>query len=113
MVAALRQALGEHESAVRNASGDAHTRADMRFHQIIRDASANPGLIGLLGGLQAQVRLAMVTTTVTAGPRRALADHKAIFAAIDQGDAEGAEREARAHIARLRRSLESAAERNQ
>jgi DNA-binding GntR family transcriptional regulator len=101
----LRSVLAAHERAVDNTALDAHMEADMRFHSLIRKASGNPELISLLDGIQTRVRLAMVTTTVTAGPRRALEDHRQILDAISSGDPELAERRAREHIARLRRSL--------
>jgi DNA-binding GntR family transcriptional regulator len=106
MVDAVRKVLDEHEQAVATSSLEAHTQADMRFHRIIREASGNQRLIGLLEGIQTEVRLAMLTTTVTAGPRLALADHQAIFDAIRRGDPETAEHSARSHIARLRKNLE-------
>jgi DNA-binding GntR family transcriptional regulator len=109
MVEELRAALEDHARAVDAGSAEAHTKADMRFHRIVREASANDGLIEALEGIQAQVRLAMVTTTVTAGPHLALADHRSIFQAIERGDPQGAERAAREHIVRLRRNLQEVA----
>ena len=105
LVNELRAVLAAHEQAVDSAALDAHTEADLRFHSLIRTASANPELISMLDAIQTRVRLAMVTTTVTAGPRRALRDHQAILAAISAGDPDLAERSAREHIARLRQSL--------
>ena len=105
LVTELGSVLAAHERAVDSTALDAHTEADMRFHGLIRAASANPELISMLDAIQTRVRLAMVTTTVTAGPRRALQDHKAILAAISAGDPDLAERRAREHIARLRQSL--------
>jgi DNA-binding GntR family transcriptional regulator len=105
LVTELRSVLAVHERAVDSAVLDAHTEADLRFHGLIRTASANPELISMLDAIQTRVRLAMVTTTVTAGPRRALQDHQAILAAISAGDPDLAERSAREHIARLRQSL--------
>ena len=84
---------------------DAHMSADMRFHGLIREASANPELIGMLEAIQTRVRLAMVTTSVTAGPHLAVADHRAILAAISAADPDLAERRAREHITRLRQNL--------
>jgi DNA-binding GntR family transcriptional regulator len=105
LVGELRSVLAAHELAVASTALAAHTEADLRFHGLIRAASANPELIGMLDSIQARVRLAMVTTTVTAGPRRALVDHQAILAAVSAGDPDLAEQRAREHIARLRQSL--------
>jgi DNA-binding GntR family transcriptional regulator len=111
MVKDLAEALAAHQAAVDSDDHAAHTRADMRFHQILRDNCDNPSLAEQLLALQAQVRLGMLTTTMTAGPALALADHRAIYDAVRAGDADRAEERGRAHIARLRRSLEQAARR--
>lgn len=105
LVEQLHGALAEHEAAVENADLDAHAAADMRFHALLRGASANDEVVRLLDDIQTQVRLAMRTTTVTGGPRHALDDHRAILAAVESGDPAAAEQAARAHIARLRSAL--------
>ncbi|ASR36722.1 hypothetical protein BAY61_18870 [Prauserella marina] len=105
LVRALKEALDEHEAAMRTADLAASTEADLRFHRLIREAAANPELVRLLDDVQTQVRLAMRTTTVTAGPRQAIDDHRAILTAIESGDATAAEQAARAHIFRLRTVL--------
>lgn len=105
LVERLRAVLAEHEEAVDAADLDRHLEADMRFHALVRQAGENDEVIRLLDDIQAQIRLAMRTTTVTGGPRHALADHHAILAAIESGDPAEAERTARAHISRLRLAL--------
>ncbi|RBM14761.1 GntR family transcriptional regulator [Prauserella sp. PE36] len=105
LVRALKEALDEHEAATRTADLAASTEADLRFHRLIREAAGNPEVIRLLDDVQTQVRLAMRTTTVTAGPRQAIDDHRAILTAIESGDAVAAEQAARAHIFRLRSVL--------
>ncbi len=85
----------------------------MRFHALVRQAGGNPEVIRLLDDIQTQIRLAMRTTTVTAGPRHALADHRTILAAIESGDPAEAERAARAHISRLRLALLASAKEEQ
>lgn len=105
LVRALREVLTEHEDAVSGEDLKRHTEADMRFHALIREAAGNSEAIRLLEEIQTRVRLAMRTTSHTAGPRRAMADHQAILRAIDAGDAEAAEAAARAHVARLREAL--------
>ncbi|MQA11672.1 MAG: FCD domain-containing protein [Pseudonocardiaceae bacterium] len=105
LVRALHEVLAEHERAVRTADIAATTEADMRFHSLVREASGNAEVIRLLDEVQTQVRLAMRTTTVTAGPRHAIDDHRAILTAIESGDPFAAEQAARAHIFRLRTVL--------
>lgn len=102
LVRALRDTLAEHERAAGAADLAAAAEADVRFHQLIRQGSANPELVRLLDDIQVQVRLAMRTTVATAGPRQAIADHRAILAAIESADPAEAELAARAHVARLR-----------
>jgi DNA-binding GntR family transcriptional regulator len=79
--------------------------ADMRFHALIRRACGNAELFRMLNEIQAQVRLAMLTTSVVAGPWSAVRDHRTVFEAIASGDPDEAERAACAHIARLRVAL--------
>ncbi|MCG5219279.1 GntR family transcriptional regulator [Streptosporangium sp. KLBMP 9127] len=105
LVTALHDVLAEHERAVRDGDVAAVTEADMRFHALIRQASGNPEVGRLLDAVQTQVRLAMRTTRVTAGPRQAIDDHRAILTAIESGDPAAAELAARAHIFRLRSAL--------
>lgn len=105
LVRALQDTLGEHEEAARRSDLTATTAADMRFHSLIRDAAGNGEMIRVLEDIQSQVRLAMRTTTVTAGPRQAIDDHRSILTAIEAGDPDAAERAARAHIFRLRTIL--------
>ncbi|TCP54961.1 DNA-binding GntR family transcriptional regulator [Tamaricihabitans halophyticus] len=105
LVRALREALDDHQHAVDVSDLAATTEADMRFHALVREASGNHEVIRLLDEIQTQVRLAMRTTTVTAGPRHALDDHRAILTAIESGDPNAAEQVARAHIFRLRAAL--------
>lgn len=110
LVETLREVLAEHEEAVEAADLDRHLAADMKFHSLIRHAGGNDEVIRLLDDIQTQIRLAMRTTTVTAGPRHALNDHRAILAAIDSGDPAEAERAARAHISRLGVALRASAQ---
>lgn len=105
LVTALRETLDQHENAAEADDLTASAEADVRFHALVRQASENPEVIRLLDDIQTQVRLAMRTTAVTAGPRHAVHDHGAILTAIESGDPAAAEQAARAHIARLRSTL--------
>jgi DNA-binding GntR family transcriptional regulator len=105
LVRTLQEVLGEHEHAVSRVDLTAVSEADLAFHRLIREAADNPELVRMLDDVQIQVRLAMRTTQVTRGPKLALADHRAIFTAMERGDSLAAEEAARAHIARLRSAL--------
>lgn len=101
----LETVLAEHRTALDREDAAAIERCDAAFHKLLRQASRHAYAIRLLDQIQSQVRLAMRTTMATAGPERALADHRAITTAIRLGDAELAERRARHHIDRLRDAL--------
>lgn len=107
----LESSWSEHSLAVEAGSVEEHVRLDGEFHQRIRDASGNERLADALSGLQAQIRLAMATTSRRGGgARTAVLEHRAILDALRAGDGELAERVARAHIRRLRDSLDQAAD---
>lgn len=110
LVLALHDALNDHERAVQAGDVVAITDADMRFHALVRQASGNAEVVRLLDEVQVQVRLAMRTTRVTAGPRQSVDDHRAILTAVESGDPAAAEMAARAHIFRLRVALLQQAE---
>ena len=101
----LGQVVEAHRAAVAAGDEAGHVEWDMKFHEMTRAGAANEELAILLERLQSKIRLAMVATTVTAGPERALKDHEAIYEAIAARDPDRAERVARSHVARLRRHL--------
>ena len=105
LVDRLATVLDEHTRAVADADIAAHMDADQRFHRLLRLGSDNAEVVRMLDSIQARVQLAMRTTSVTAGPRLALADHRAIYEAVRAGDPTAAEERARAHVARLRASF--------
>lgn len=110
LVDSLAEVMTRHEKAVRASDLVGHFEADTTFHRLIREAGGNAEVCHMLDRIGGKVRLAMRTTSVTAGPRYAVRDHKRILAAIRKGDPEDAEGVARAHIARLRRALAAAGE---
>jgi DNA-binding GntR family transcriptional regulator len=105
---ALTAVLREHQDALETWNDERRIAADAEFHRLLRDTCGNRTIAEWLEQLQARVQIAMLTTAVTAGVRNALEDHERIAAAVIAGDADGAEREARAHIARLRTALDHA-----
>jgi DNA-binding GntR family transcriptional regulator len=72
--------------------------ADMRFHEAIYAASGNPLIAESAGRHWHHIARAMGAFLRRSGPRAPVWDeHEAILAAIDRGDAEGAEALARGH----------------
>jgi DNA-binding GntR family transcriptional regulator len=105
LVPELQALVDAHSQVVRLGDLAQHRELDVRFHRRIRQEAGNPELLSLLDGIQARVRLAMLVTSVTSGPIRAIEDHQAIIDAIESGDPERAERVARSHPMRMREAL--------
>ncbi len=98
----LEPVIERHAEAIARGDMQAHVECDMEFHAVIRRGSSHDLAIRLLDQIQSRVKLAMRSTSVTAGPERALEDHKRILAALRLGDARESEARAREHVARLR-----------
>lgn len=78
---------------------DVLQKLDAEFHLRIVEAAANRFLNQSVGVLQAMLNTSMETTLRLPGRiDESRHDHEAIFAAIEAGDAEGAERAAALHI---------------
>lgn len=105
----LAISIERHVAAVEKQDLGLAFEADLEFHRALREMTGNAQLSGFLEQIQGKVRLAMTRTIITPGPHLAVADHQAIYDAIVAGDADRAEKVARAHIARLRRVLASSA----
>lgn len=105
LIRQLEDLVQEQERAAALSDRVAASEADVAFHRLIREAADNPELVRMLDDVQTQVRMAMRTTQVTGGVTNAIADHRAILAAMDAGDPRAAEDAARAHISRLRHVL--------
>lgn len=103
----LEEAVAAHEAAVRDGSPHGHMDADARFHRLTHEAANNPELLAQMRRLQAMVRMAMHTTSVTAGQEIALKEHQELLRALTAGDPEESERVARSHVARLRAALQA------
>lgn len=101
----LDATLREHQAMLQGDDMSDHVKLDMRFHELVRMGARNSELSVLLDRLQSKIRLAMVSTVVSAGPERAVHDHTAIFSAIADRDPDRAEQLAREHVARLRAHL--------
>lgn len=102
----LRRSIQLHRETLEG--GDRHQiiEADMEFHRLLYDLSANPWLQESLLRLQSLVRLGMMTTLMVPGsPERAFAEHLEILDAVLAKDPAAAETRARSHVDRLRRTL--------
>lgn len=106
----LEQNWKAHHDAVESGDVERHMELDAAFHGLIRDAADNLRLSESLRQLQGQIRVAMSTTVARrGGMHTALAEHRTLIDAIRDGDPAAAENVARAHITRLRASLNDAA----
>ncbi len=101
----LGDLLNKDEEAVEQGNIDEHIELDLSFHRLLRRIAGNSELERLLDQLESQVRLAMLTITVSSGPHIAVNEHKLIYRAIQSHDPDSAEQAARAHIVRLHETL--------
>lgn len=99
LVAALRASITDHTAAIAADDEKAILAADQAFHQALLSAAHNPHLDRALGPLLGRAQVAMLSGDLSRWPRKALAEHKAILAAIRAGDPGAAERAARDHVA--------------
>ena len=107
-VAALRRIV-EQMRATRDADRSALVHLDVSFHGKVREIARNRRLEAMLGGLDAQIRLAMAYSAATeAGGLNVdtlIAEHAELFAAIEAGDGPGAEALMARHIKNARERL--------
>jgi DNA-binding GntR family transcriptional regulator len=112
---ALQALLEQHDAALSAADMERHVELDVEFHRHIRDAAGNQRLSRALLDVERQSHLLMHSTSRApgfSGPAT-LRDHRAIVAAIVDGDGDAAERAARAHIHRIRAFCAALADRDQ
>jgi DNA-binding GntR family transcriptional regulator len=89
-------ALKDHRAATEADDRLQSMRADISFHASLVDGSGNPVLRSHWLLVRFTTRSAMLLTP--ARLRQAIAEHKAILAAVSGGEPEQAERAARAHV---------------
>jgi DNA-binding GntR family transcriptional regulator len=83
-----------------------YAHQNIRFHNLIIQASQNRKLIALIRNLFDQMDMVRLHTIVLPGrARKSLSEHSAIIRFIEKGSAQRAERELRAHIADLRQAV--------
>jgi DNA-binding GntR family transcriptional regulator len=93
-----RKVLAEGRAAAASGKLGAMIEADMRFHRLLYAASGNPFIAQTADLHWHHIRRAMGAVLRSAGVRASVWDeHEAILDAIERGDAERAERLARAH----------------
>lgn len=105
----LRSALERMQRDAENPVGDvAESGGD--FHQIIRNIAENPINAGLIARIDVLIARYRHLSTESTQSRRhdAVAEHEAIFAALEAGDEEGAAAAVRSHVARSYQSVQAA-----
>ncbi|WP_162260844.1 GntR family transcriptional regulator [Nocardioides sp. Soil805] len=98
LLTVLRASVAEHGAAIKAGDEQAIIAADQAFHQAVLDAARNEHLTRALGPLLGRAQVAMLSGDLSRWPRKALAEHRAILAAIRMGDAEAAQAAASAHV---------------
>lgn len=83
---------------------------DLRFHGIIAEAAGNAYLAGLLSGLNSRTARARIWRALTQqnAVERTLAEHRAIVAALENGDSELARAATMVHISGVEQWLRAA-----
>jgi DNA-binding GntR family transcriptional regulator len=105
----LEECLEIMRKALREGEYDRYSATNKRFHQVIYEASGNETLPELIISLQQRlVRLQLRAILIPGRPEKSLAEHEAIFQALQAHDADAAERAARAHQSSLRTAIQKA-----
>jgi DNA-binding GntR family transcriptional regulator len=112
----LRESAEKLQAAAR-ASGDSRTvlAAQGEFYGVIFAGAGNPFLVQTIGGIQDRVaQLRAVTLAVPGRAERSTAEFAEIARLIEEGDSEGAQREAVLHVSEaesaMRRAMAAAEE---
>jgi DNA-binding GntR family transcriptional regulator len=102
LLGALATAVQAQEAALAADDADGWVQADHRFHELLREGSANRRLRDLIHQFDGRLQQARVATIhVRARPQRSTDDHRAILDAIRAGDEDEA---VRVHAAHRRRA---------
>jgi DNA-binding GntR family transcriptional regulator len=105
----LEACLNAMREALREAEYDRYSATNKIFHQIIYEASGNQTMLQL--GTSLRQRLARLQIRIILIPGRTeqtIAEHEAIFQALQAHDASAAKRAARAHLRSLRAAIQKA-----
>ncbi len=96
----LRLAAGECEQALAGGDADAYYHENERFHGLLYQASGNGFLASEARRLQKRLQpFRRLQLRVRGRMAQSMAEHRSILAALEQGDANAAERALKTHIA--------------
>ncbi|SHH32049.1 transcriptional regulator, GntR family [Jatrophihabitans endophyticus] len=99
VAATLKPLYERQQAAAEGADLVAYSDIDLEFHQAIGHASENSRLVRVMENLGGQFRFASGSSARVPGRvHTAMREHAVIMRAVAAGDAERAEREARAHV---------------
>lgn len=97
----LEEILNAEAIAVSKDELEEHIKIDMRFHELLLKAAANPTLDEMLGQIYERIKTAMISRVIPTGPEQALADHRAILKAVAAHDSAAAALAAGSHVMRV------------
>ena len=87
--------------------------ANVAFHRQILDTSNNPKLIETVRGLYDHLRLVHLKTIEVTGRRnRSVDEHEELLSALEQRDADRAEKSMRTHIRMIKKDIEAEVQKN-
>ena len=102
----LGSILAEGEEVAKTRDLARYKELDTEFHRIVRNASGNQKVAELMGFLEDQIRLVMVTSVTLPGrPQNSLAEHRGILEALKNRDPRLAGERAREHVRNVRRAV--------
>ncbi len=106
-LAAMRDALQTMDQSMDDVS--AYAEADLDFHLAIAESAHNPIILSLLDSLIGELREQRFRSANVEGAlHRGQPNHKAVFAAIEKGDAEAARLTMLKHMKQAREDIEEA-----
>ncbi len=98
----MDSAIEEMRQGLIAESGERYIDGDLRFHLVIAEATNNRLILHSMGALREVIRRALISIfLIPQSPERSLEQHKAIRAAIADGDPERARAEMRDHLVRV------------
>ena len=105
-LAELDALMAEMRDRVGHGDALGYSELNARFHQRIWDAAEHRTAMRIVGGLKSQsIRFQFQTALRPGRAERSLHEHEAIVDALRRGDAEGAERAMRSHLAEVVENL--------